>query len=414
MGDIMKFSVLMVVILLTASLAANSIFSFDGMPVRFYGNDVYGMGMGDTGIADLHRINPNFTNPSMTVTANKVLFSTAASLGYMWYKDDLDNSFRDDGMQLPYFQLAVPLLNHRIGFNFNSMASGVLKNSWNTQFVTSGGDTLTYREINKLSSSLFKADLIYAYKNPIANVGVAVTYYLGHRIQYWKLDFDDNDYKDTKYEIEKDFKNPGVTLGASKKIDNLSLALSYSSHTKLDGDVYFKYGHTPLADTLDWKDNCLFEVPAKISGGVSYKLLEKYKASLEFHYEMWKDTELYDKNTYKLGFGVGYDPLSGYGNWYERIPLRCGAYISELPFEKNDAKIMEKALTFGTSIPLKSANKKFEIAVQYITRGEVDKNGLSDHSLMFSFGIVGFDIFLKSPKKIEPRDIPQADNNLAD
>lgn len=404
----MKYKVLSVILVLASALLGNSIFSFDGMPLQYYGNDVYGMGMGDTGISDLHRINPNFTNPSIMTSTNKVLFSTAASLGYMWYKDADDNSYRDDGLVLPYFQVAVPLKNHRIGFSFNSVASGDLENEYDTQFVTSESDTLLYSETNRLSSGLFKGDLIYAYKNPLVNIGFAVNYYLGHRVRYWKQDFENGSYVDTKYEIEKNFKNPGFTVGISKKMNSFSLALSYSNHVKLEGDKIFKYGHQPLADTL-FTDEYNFEVPAKLSGGISYKFLEKYKASVEGHYEMWEETDLYEKNTYKLGFGLGYDPLSGYGNWYERIPLRCGAYIRELPFDKNGSKIMEQALTFGTSIPLKSANKTIEIAVQNTTRGNVDDNGLKDDSLMFTFGITGFDIFKKRPKKIQPRDIPKAD-----
>lgn len=400
-------------IILSFAVWANSVFSFDGMPLQYYGNDVYGMGMGDTGISDLHRINPNFTNPSIITSTNKVLFSTAASLGNMWYEDADGNSFRDDGIVLPYFQLAVPLKNHRLGFSFNAVASGSLENTFDTQYVTTAGDTLAYSEINRLSSSLFKADLIYAYKNPILNLGFAVNYYLGHRVRYWEQDYDDSDYTDTKYEIEKNFKNPGFTLGISKKLNSVSLALSYANHVKLEGEEIFKYAHEPAADTL-LTDDYLFETPAKISGGISYKFLEKYKASLEGHYELWEDTDLYEKNTYKIGFGLGYDPLSGYGEWYERIPLRCGAYIRELPFDKNGSKIMEQAFTFGTSIPLKSANKKIEIAVQYTQRGNIDDHGISDDSLMFTFGITGFDIFKKRPRKIEPRDIPEADEQFAD
>ncbi len=409
LGDVMRFRVLIVIIIIAASLDSNSIFSFEGMPVQYYGNDVYGMGMGDTGISDLHRINPNFSNPSMMTSTNKVLFSTAASLGFMWYEDKAGNSFRDDGLVLPYFQIAVPLLNHRIGFSFNSVASGVLENEMDTQFITSAGDTLVYSETNRLSSGLFKGDLIYAYKNPIANIGVAMNYHLGHRVRYWKQDFSDAGYTDSKYEIEKNFKNPGYTIGISKKIEALSLALSYSNRVKLKGEIIYKYGHQPLADTLKFADDYIFEVPARISGGVSAKFLEKYKVSLEGHYEMWKDTDLYQKNTYKIGFGLGYDPLSGYGNWYERIPLRCGFYLRELPFEKNNNKIMENAITFGTSIPLQSASQSIEMAIQYTTRGNLENNSLSDQSLIFTFGITGFDIFRKRPKNIEPRDIPKAD-----
>ncbi len=406
----MKYKMILVFLLIAVLLAGNSIFSFDGMPLEYYGNDVYGVGMGGTGSADLFHINPNFHNPSLATTTNNVLFSTATSLGYMWYQDSNNNEFRDDGIYMPYFTMAIPIKNHRFAFSFNSIASGNIENAKELEFE-SFSDTLQYSEINRLSTSLYKADMVYAYKSSVVNVGVAMNYYLGHRIRYWKIDFEDDDYNDAKYEIEKIYKNPGFTVGLSKKIGKVSLGAAYSSRVKLEGSITYKYGHTPYADTLSLEDDFLFEVPAQVSGGITWKFMEKYKASLDGYYQMWQETKDYSKNTLKLGLGFAYDPLSGYGSWFEKIPLRFGGYYRELPFDVNSEKIIEKAVTFGSSIPLKSPNKKIEFAVTYTTRGDVDKHGLSDESLMFSFGITGFDIFKKRYKRIEHREIPKADEN---
>ncbi len=406
----MKYKMILVFLLIAVLLAGNSIFSFDGMPLEYYGNDVYGVGMGGTGSADLFRINPNFHNPSLATTTNNVLFSTATSLGYMWYQDSNNNEFRDDGIYMPYFTMAIPIKNHRFAFSFNSIASGNIENAKELEFE-SFSDTLQYSEINRLSTSLYKADMVYAYKSSVVNVGVAMNYYLGHRIRYWKIDFEDDDYNDAKYEIEKIYKNPGFTVGLSKKIGKVSLGAAYSSRVKLEGSITYKYGHTPYADTLSLEDDFLFEVPAQVSGGITWKFMEKYKASLDGYYQMWQDTKDYSKNTLKLGLGFAYDPLSGYGSWFEKIPLRFGGYYRELPFDVNSEKIIEKAVTFGSSIPLKSPNKKIECAVTDTTRGDVDQQGLSDESLMVSFGITGFDIFKKRYKRIEHREIPKADEN---
>jgi len=405
----MKYKIIMISLLTTALLAGNSIFSFDGMPLEYYGNDVYGLGMGETGSADIFRINPNLHNPSIATTTNNVLFSTATSLGYMWYKDSDNNEFRDDGIYMPYFTMTIPIKKHRFSFSFNSIASGNIENTIECDPVISFGDTLQYSEINRLSTSLYKADMVYAYKSSIVNVGVAMNYYLGHRIRYWNRDFENDDYEDAKYEIEKIYKNPGFTVGLSKKISKVSLGIVYSSYVKLEGSETYKYAHTPYADTLS--DDFHFEVPVQISGGITWKFLEKYKASFDGYYQIWQDTEDYDKNTLKLGLGFAYDPLSGYGSWYEKIPLRIGGYYRELPFDVNNEKIIEKALTFGFSIPLKSPNKKIEFTVNYTTRGDVDKHGLSDESVMFSLGITGFDIFKKRYKRIEHREIPKADKD---
>jgi len=97
--------------------------------------------------------------------------------------------------------------------------------------------------------------MVYAHKNSFVNIGVAMNYYLGHRIRYWNLDFEDSDYTDAKYEIEKVYKNPGFTVGFSKKIGKVSLGAAYSSHVKLEGAETYKYAHTPYADTLSLEDD---------------------------------------------------------------------------------------------------------------------------------------------------------------
>ncbi|MCD4796684.1 MAG: hypothetical protein K8R49_05885 [Candidatus Cloacimonetes bacterium] len=405
----MRNKIIIVLLVLSGSLFGNSIFSFYGLPNQFCGNDVYGLGMGETGCADLFRMNQNISNPSAMTTSNKVIYSTAASMGYMWYYDDLDNTFRDDGLALPYFTVVVPIKSHRFGFNFNMVYSGNLENEELSEWTNSTGDTLEYNEINRVSSNVYKADLSYAIKNPYFNLGVSFNYYFGHKIRYWKLDFDDTDYTDTKYEIEKTFKNPGFSAGISKKIGNISLGAAYTMFTELKGESTYKYGHSPYVDTLGLADDILYEIPNKFAGGITWKFTEKYKVSFDGQYEMWEDTDIYNENTYKFGLGFAYDPLSGYGKWFERIPLRFGGYVRKLPFRKNEEDIMEKAVTLGLSIPLKSPNTKIEFAAKYLTRGDKDIHGIGDRSFMITIGISGFDVFKKKHKKNDHRDIPKAD-----
>jgi hypothetical protein len=108
--------------------------------------------------------------------------------------------------------------------------------------------------------------------------------------------------------------------------------------------------------------------------------------------------------------GVAYDPLSGYGEWYEQIPLRAGGYVRKLPFNSvNGEEIWEQSLSFGTSIPLRTPGKKIDLAAQYTDRGKISENQYRDKNLMFHIGITGFDIFKKRYKKIAPREIPKPD-----
>ena len=390
-------------ILSVSVLFGNSAFSFFGMPHQFLGNDVYGIGMGETGIADLYRINTDYYNPSLAITANKVIFSTAVSLGYIWYNDQNGGSFRDNGLTFPYFTIAVPVSSHKFAFSFNSFLCGNLENQSEKSW-----ENLKYTEINRIDANVYKANFIYAFKNKIFNLGLAINYYLGHRTQFWELDFNDENYSDAKYEIEKKFKNPGFSVGINKKIGNITMAAVYVSPTKLDGSVYFKYIHSPYQDTLSHKTQNL-EVPEQLGGGLTIKFLEKFKTSCDFYYEFQSNTNSFSFDTYKIAVGFAYDPLSGYNKWYKKIPFRFGGYYRLLPFKENNEKISEKSFTIGSSIPLKSEYKRIDLALKFLLRGDLDKNSLRDKSIMLNIGISGFDIFSKRNKRIAPREIPKAD-----
>jgi len=393
-------------IFVSLALLGNSVFSFSGMPYQYLGNDVYGIGAGETGMADLYRINTNYFNPSLAVTANKVIFSTAVSLGWIWYNQKDGNSFRDNGLTFPYFTITVPVSAHKFAFSFDSYLSGNLE----TQTNKSSND-LNYTEINRIDADVYKANFIYAFKNKFLNLGLAMNFYLGHRTQFWELDFADNDYTDVKYESEKKFRNPGFSVGINKKFGNVSVAATYVSQTKLDGAAYFKYVHSPYQDTLSNKTQNL-EIPRQVAGGLTIKFLEKFKTSCDVYYDFQSEIENYNFNTYKIAFGIAYDPLSGYEKWYKKIPLRLGGYYRLLPFEADNSKIYEKSFTFGSSIPLKSEYNKIDFALKFLLRGDLEKNSLRDKSIMLNIGISGFDIFHKRPKRIAPRDIPKADGNL--
>ena len=169
----MRFKVIIIMVFISTTIFGNSIFSFEGMPIQSYGCDVYSVGMGGTGSGDLFRVNTNYFNPANIITANKVILSTAVSMGYQWYIDNIGNSYRDNGLFFPYFNFAVPISNHKFAFNFNSFSSGNIENQ--KAGVWEGYE---YTEINRINSSLFKAELIYAYKNPFVNAGLSLVYYL--------------------------------------------------------------------------------------------------------------------------------------------------------------------------------------------------------------------------------------------
>jgi hypothetical protein len=372
-----------------------------------YGYDVYSVGMGSSGSADFFRINTNYTNPAVATNINKVIFSTSLAFGYQWYESE-NNSYRDDGLTFPYFTFAFPINNHKFGFSFNTYLSGNLESSVDKSWEDQQGNSYNFVETSKISSNIYRADIFYAYKNPIVNFGIAGNYYLGHRTSYWETEFEE-ELLNNKYESEKEFKNPGLTVGLSKKWDKISVGLSYAIKTDLNGEYSFKYNHEPYEDIIG-EDSKLFTVPARYNASLTYKINEKYKTSCDLIWEEWDSISDNYHNSYQLSLGVAYDPLSGYGEWYEQIPLRAGGYVRKLPFNSvNGEEIWEQSLSFGTSIPLRTPGKKIDLAAQYTDRGKISENQYRDKNLMFHIGITGFDIFKKRYKKIAPREIPKPD-----
>jgi len=416
----MKRSLLILIMTCFLQLWGNSVFSPQGYPLCTSGNDVYGDGMGGTGIADLYRINGNMDNPSLMVTSNNVTLSTAVNMGYYWY-EDVDNRFRDDGIVLPYFKITVPMKNHRLGVSLRSLFSGNLDTGGASSAVA-GSDTLYYDEINRKTGNIYRMGLEYAYKNEYLNIGASVLYYLGNDIHYWSLDFEKTGYTNSKYEIEKRFSGMNWNVGVSRKFGNLAIGASYLPAVKLDGSEYYRYNFSPGTDTLS-SETDLFEIPATINSGVTFLAGKTLKLNCDFRYRFWGNTEITFVNSFsgaeefyhdswRIGGGLSYDPMIGYGKWYESIPVRGGVSFSKLPFRYKDKDVMELGFSAGSSLQLSSPGRKLDFAFKYTTRNNGISGDKEDQSFEFSVGITGIDIFKKSPKRIAERDIPRVDPGM--
>ncbi len=395
---------LITLMLITVNIIfANSIFSFYGMPTQTYGVDTYALGMGETGFSDLFRINSSYSNPSIMVTSSKITIATSSTFGFIWYKDSY-GSYRDDTQYFPYFNIAVPLKNHKLGFSFNSVLSGNFDTEQSSVYSEDGTD-FEYTEIHRIDANVFKTSLLYAFKNKYVNFGISGDIYLGHRIKYWKVDFVDDYFNDATYEHEEDLKNLGYSIGLSKKISDFSIGGYYKSSSRLYGEVVNRYNFSPGTDTLYQKKDDLFLIPQTYGAGITFKK-DIFKISLETVYENYKSDDQNSENSIKYSFGIAYDPILGYGSWINNIPLRFGLSYKTMPFKVNNSLVREKKVTFGGSIPLHYA-EKIDIAIAIFKRGDTTTNGVQDTGISLNIGINAFDIFSKRHRRIKPREIPK-------
>ncbi|MDI3504415.1 MAG: hypothetical protein PWP64_1351 [Candidatus Cloacimonadota bacterium] len=105
------------------------------------------MGMGDTGASDVFRFNSGYANPAQRNRSNKTIFGTGILLGYTSYKSEYQGqkrSYRDDSLDFSYFSVSVPIKQHRLGFQFNPFANGMVSNQ-----IHLDENTTEYQETDK-------------------------------------------------------------------------------------------------------------------------------------------------------------------------------------------------------------------------------------------------------------------------
>ncbi len=101
-------------------------------------------------------------------------------MGYTQYQSNFEgekHSYRDDALDFPYFNISIPIKRHRLGIQFNSLASGLATNQ----------RTLSDNSVETQTSDkyLYKADLIYSYSFQEVNLGISANYYFGHDKRYY-------------------------------------------------------------------------------------------------------------------------------------------------------------------------------------------------------------------------------------
>lgn len=376
----------------------NSIFSFYGFPVQNYGRDIYSMGMGDTGASDVFRINTGYANPAMFNRDKYTLFSTGMVLGYTQYKSDYDNvmrKYRDDSLDFPYFNVSVPFGKNRVGVQFNSYASGLVTN-------------YRYLPDNSIESQtsdkyLYKADLIYSYAFSEVNLGISANYYFGHDKRYFSQTGNYSNF-DTRESLLMDFKNPSVTIGAIKLFDNYSIGAHICAPATLKGELIRSCIHnTETATDYEYK------LPEQYCISTTVKPYDQLKLATDISYERWSNISDDYRDCYKIGLGIAYEPnLETHKKIFMRLPMRAGYAMRQLAFkDKNGKNIDEMTVSCGLTLPLKNKVDRIDLGFQYIKRGDLADNNLTDNSFMLMLGFTGFDFISKAPDRTAPRTIPE-------
>lgn len=393
----------MILILVLNLQGGNSMFSYYGLPCQNYGYDIYGISMGNVGISDIFRKNTGYANPAIMGAANRAFFSTGILFGWTGYKSEGtdETTYCDNSLDFPFFSVAFPVNNHHFGFQFNSLASGVVANQ-----RTFAADSLTITEYNSIDRYIYKADILYAYHYHHLNLGLGFNYYLGHEIARFSQDGGFGIFN-TRETMSSTFKNPSATIGMTLGYENYAVGTYYSHGADLKGDKT----RTSIHETEELGE-ARFSVPAQLGAGFTAVLGKEFKASTDIVLSLWKDAKYadYPNNGLKIGFGFAQDPRpDSRKTFFGQMPKRVGISYRLLPFEVNNDQVSETAFSTGLTFPIKNSDNQLDFGVQYLMRGNLDKHEMQDNSLMFMVGITGFDILTKAFNRKAPREIPVAE-----
>ncbi len=405
----MKRLYFLTLLLCAASLpliAGNSIFSYDGYPVQFYGKDIYSLGMGDTGASDIFRNNTGLSNPAIYNLSNRSLFSTGLLMGYNAYKS-LDNSgnkhsYLDNSLDLPYFSISVPIKTHHLGFQMNSYASGGVENQ--REFMLADSTVITEKQ--EMDRYLYRTDLKYSFNWGRNSIGISGNYYFGHEVRSLTQEADFGLFN-TNEEVARSYKNPSFTVGFLRSFNKIAFGATYSMGCTLTGEEVRTSIHEE-EDPVDYS----YKIPDKVSASVTVLPIPGIKIASDFQYETWNsiDADTYD-DAWKLGLGIAYEPFAdAKKSTWMRLPVRGGVSYRKLAFKANEQEIDELGLSLGLSLPLKGDVNRIDLGLQYLRRGDLNTNRLQDDSFLLMIGFTGFDILAKASDRTAPREIPEKED----
>lgn len=82
--------------------------------------------------------------------------------------------------------------------------------------------------------------------------------------------------------------------------------------------------------------------------------------------------------------------------------------MRQLPFyDKNGKDINKYTVSCGLTLPLKNEVDRIDLGFQYLQRGDLSTNNLSDTSMMLMIGFTDSKYYSKGKDKTAPRNIPE-------
>ena len=132
------------------------------------------------------------------------------------------------------------------------------------------------------------------------------------------------------------------------------------------------------------EENTTFDLPKKLSFGLSYGLVDKYRIGLDINLANWTSNGTNNtrvQNTQEFILGGEMTPDSrNITNYLKRVTYRFGFNYGKLPYLVQNNSINEFGINFGASFPVAGLST-LDVAIKLGERGTIE-NGLVNESFM--------------------------------
>ena len=355
--------------------------------------------MGGLGTGMPHRFNINLQNPAWLTNNQFSSFNIGLQGEDRTYKSELESGSKKTG-SIKHMVFFVPLLNGKWGSAFSLLpfSSADYRLSSSAEIInTIPTETANNTFIGNGGLSQF------AWSNGFrifqsTSIGFNLMYVFGaieREIQSSLAADSSNIGYFTKLSNNETYKSVLLSVSVAQKVtfnekNEMNFGLTYRDSGQLKGSKnsylsrYLENNFTQVGSPIpiSSEESILFNLPKKLSFGISYGLIDKYRIGLDINLANWSSNEFNNtsiQNTQEFILGGEITPDSrNITSYLMRVTYRFGVNYGKLPYLVQNYSINEFGINFGASFPVAGLST-LDFAIKFGERGTIE-NGLINES----------------------------------
>jgi len=343
-------------------------------------------GMGGAGTAIRDSLILTIANPASPASINRTRVAVSGAYQWILVTDNLTSDPRDYA-DFQGVALAIPFYNHWT-FSAGVDPYSIARSSW---FWARQFNNLGYEEQYRVSGGFSR--ILLGISFPIHSrlqLGGGVRMLFGTLDQTFTINFVSSLYRDAQYVNRLNSKSIGATGGMVWEfVTGWSVGGFYYSKQRGDATLKFSYVDSDSVRTT----NGSLEFPASIGAGFCGTVKPRVRIAGDMLLTRWQDAtiaidqDLPTADTWKISVGAEYQPLyGGLESFYNRLYYRIG-FSTENLYLKNELGDTPRLTMVhaGLGIPLKTADRRIDIAISWGIRGNVADFGAKETLFGLSF-----------------------------